>query len=149
MPTLYKPTVESLEALKKEAFQGGAVSPEEWRAKVASGCVKMLLASPQQYRSYGPFWWQLKRELLAQGDSQFGDHLDAEWLELTEYGDPVLNLLACIVHANWAIEQGLIYSSRHPVAFIQDDGSEPDIQEYVLIDEDLEIRTAGTANENK
>ena len=84
MPTLYKPTVESLEALKKEAFQGGAVSPEEWRAKVASGCVKMLLASPQQYRSYGPFWWQLKRELLAQGYAQFGEHLDAEWLEHTD-----------------------------------------------------------------
>ena len=139
MPTLYKPTVESLESLKKEAFQGGAVSSDEWRAKVASGCVQLLLASPQQYRSYGPFWWQMKRELIAQGYSQFGDHLDAEWLELTEYGDPVLNLLACIVHANWAIEQ----------AFIQDDGSEPDIQEYVLIDEDLEIRTAGTANENR
>ena len=32
MPTLYKPTVESLESLKKEAFQGGAVSSDEWRA---------------------------------------------------------------------------------------------------------------------
>ena len=70
---------------------------------MASGCVKMLLASPQQYRSYGPFWWQLKRELLAQGYAQFGEHLDAEWLEHTEYGDPILNLLACIC---------LLYTSR-------------------------------------
>lgn len=134
---IYKPEDAMLTDLMAEATQNGKVSPDQWQARYLEGAKALLQANPIQYRSYGPFWWLLKRAFIQGGTLVFGEHLDAEWLEATEYGDPAKNLMATFVYAEYAINHGLIRSSEHAIGYL--DG-ESDF--YVLADEDMEALAA-------
>lgn len=141
--TLHKPSIETLDALKDEAFNGGKVTPTDWRKKMVAGICGILSARPLQYRSYGPYWWLVKHELITQGITRFGETVDAEWFENMDYGDPVRNLLAAWLYADWAIDNGLIFSNQHTVTQLGEDDEVENI-EYVLMDDEVEIMAAGT-----
>lgn len=143
MSVLYKPSVQELDALKNEAMQGGKVSPAAWLKKMTDGYARILKRKPQQYRSFGPFWWLLKRELINHGHTEFGTTVDAEWYNHADYGDPVLNMLAVWTYAEFADGRGLLFSNAHAVSFI-DDGAESEPEEYVLIDEEMETSSLGS-----
>lgn len=138
MKTLAKPTIQELEALKGTATNNGKTPKDEWIATITSSYRNVLKHDPRQYRSFGPFWWLLKRELIACGINDFGDHLDMEWIEITDYKDMMLNILAAWAYAEFASEQqGLLYSNTHSVTFIEDSGAST--SEYTLIDEEMEV----------
>ena len=130
---IYKPEGDMLSGLMAEATENGKITPQDWQARYLDGVSALLQANPRQYRSYGPFWWLLKRALIDSGRIKFGQHLDAEWLEATEYGDPAMNLMATFVYGEYAINHGLIYSSEHAIGYL--DG---EVDTYVLADEDME-----------
>ena len=138
---IYKPDTEALRNLKATALKNGSVTPEEWRAKFLKSVATIVTSNPKQYHSYGPYWWLLKRELIADGYGQFGDTVDAEWVEKLDYGDWIYNLLAAWVYAEQAIDLGLIYSERHSIPMVSGDGSAgaEEYIEYVLIDEEVDI----------
>lgn len=140
--TLHKPSVEVLNALKAEAMNNGEVKPAEWRKKMTEGIYSILSVRPLQYRSYGPYWWLVKKELIAQDIILFGETVDAEWFENMDYGDPVLNLLAAWAYADWSVDNGLIFSNQHTVTQIVNDEEVENI-EYILMDDEVEIMAAG------
>ena len=121
MKIFNKPTVPTLDALKPSQLVSGELSREDWQKRMLEGYKGILLRNPIQYRGFGPFWWILKKEMLDAGIADFGDSLDAEWVERIDYGDPVLNILSAYAYAEYAEEYGLLYSSGHTVEFIGDD----------------------------
>lgn len=143
MKIFNKPTVPTLDALKPSQLVSGELSREDWRKRMLEGYKGILLGNPIQYRGFGPFWWILKKEMLDAGIADFGDSLDAEWAERIDYGDPVLNILSAYAYAEYAEEYGLLYSSGHTVEFIGDD-DEVINDDYVLADDFMELRAAGT-----
>lgn len=138
MKTIAKPTIQELETLKGEATNNGEISKDEWIAKITTTYRTILKGDPKQYRSFGPFWWILKSALISCGIKDFGEHIDMEWVEIADYKDMMLNILAAWAYADFASEQqGLLYSNVHSVTFIEDSGVSA--SEYTLIDEDMEI----------
>lgn len=141
----YKPSIEELAPLKAEATKNGQVSEAEWLQKMSDTIAGLIRNDPRRYRAYGPYWWTLKRILIDRGHTEFGDSLDAEWLEYVDYGNPVWNLLACWVYGEVAMDGGLMYSNHHVITFVpesEDDG-EADDREYTLVDDEVESLAIG------
>lgn len=140
MAKLYRPSVEELELLRNEATKNGAVTESTWIADFARIHAGFLRADPCRYRAYGPYWWSVKQALIGQGITEFGDTIDKEWLELTDYGNPFHNLLAAWIYWIGALDGGLIYSHGHTIAFEpEEEGMEHDVRPYTLVDDDMEI----------
>lgn len=140
MRQLYKPTIEELELLRDEATGGGRISEAQWAKKICGVMADMLKNDPRRYRSYGPYWWVMKQAMLDNGVAQFGEFIDREWFELVDYGNPFHNLLAAWMYQDGALENGLMYSHAHNVAFLPEEEKveTPDVQEYTLVDEEME-----------
>ena len=138
MEKLYKPDVDTiLQPLLDEGTKGGQKTREEWLAGYASGLADHLRKNPKQYRSYGPYWWIVKRVLIQKGVEDFGEYLDQEWLEKTTYNDDVWDMLAGYAYGEYAVQAGLVYSHTHLIAYVNEDG-DFDEDQYVLFDEDME-----------
>lgn len=146
MAPLYKPDVDTLNELKKQAL-AAVPNAIEWRKKFLGNLATILREDPKRYRAYGPYWWGLKKALVAEGITEFGETVDAEWLAQTDYGDATRNILAAWLYADsYSEPNGLMYSHDHPVAFSPDaqgeveqvDG-EFDVLQYTLIDEEVEV----------
>ncbi len=137
---VYKPGINDLHSLKREATHDGTVSDADWLRKMCGTMAKVLDGDPRSYRSFGPYWWIVKKELLDAGYNQFGDFLDREWLEIMDYGDPVWNLLAGWLYQDHALNNGMIYANGHPIVVTPDEpeGAEPEDRVYTLADEDME-----------
>lgn len=140
MAKLYRPSVEELEQLRNEATKNGAVTEAAWVADFARIHAGFLRSDPCRYRAYGPYWWSVKKAFLDQGITEFGDTIDKEWLEQTDYGNQFHNLLAAWVYNEGALDGGLIYSHGHTIAFEpEEEGMERDVQAYTIVDEDVEF----------
>lgn len=143
---LMKPTVDEIERFRFDATDGGKVSEEDWVKENCRIVHKILAKDPKRYRAYGPYWWVAKRALIANGYSDFGDGLDAEWIEQCDYGKDFYNLIAAWMHQDRALDFGLIYSNKHTVRFEPEEpGGEQDVGEYVLVDEEMELLALGNS----
>lgn len=143
MKLFYKPDIDTtLAPLLVQGTKNGQKTREEWLEGMAHAIASMLKKNPMQYRSYGPYWWVVKKILLSFGEDHFGSFLDAEWVEKVTYGDPVWDLLAAWSYSEYALDNGLIYSNGHPVVFINDDG-ESEEEAYTLVDDDIETYLIG------
>lgn len=138
MKKLYKPDVDTiLQPLLDEGTKGGQKTRDEWLAEYAVGLADHLRENPKQYRSYGPYWWIVKRVLIQKGVEDFGEYLDQEWLEKTTYNDDVWDMLAGYAYSEYAVQAGLVYSHTHLIAYVYDDDDSEEDQ-YVLVDDDME-----------
>lgn len=133
MSPITRPTREELAPLLAEATSNGTISEDEWRKRMATGISKVLKRDPLQYRCYGPYWWQVKACLIAQGVTRFGTTLDAEWLEKTDCGDPTTSLLAAYAYYSYAFDMGLRHANTHQIPC--DDG---ELLACTLVDEEME-----------
>ena len=137
---LYRPTREELEAMRGAATKNGAISEERWVQENIAATASLLKRDPRRYRAYGPYWWILKKTMIAHGVTDFGEHVDAHWAELCDYGSDFYNLLAAWLYQDTALDNGLIYSNAHTVAYMpQTEGMEHDVDEYVLADDEMEL----------
>ena len=127
-----------LKDLRKEATDNGSTPLEVWRKKMLSAQAKILLEDPKQYRRFGPYWWLVKHELIAEGYTQFGDTVDAEWYEKMDYGDWVDNILAAWFFGENSIDNGLIYSELH-IINVSYEPDEYEAYTYYVIDEEMEL----------
>lgn len=135
---IYKQPIESLKTLKAEATDYGRISEADWRAKMAKTLAGIISQNPIRYRAYGPYWWLLKKELIANGITMFGETVDAEGFEMCDYGDATYNLLAAWAYGEYAMDLGLIYSNEHNIDAIEDDDTEPHSRVYVIADDEVE-----------
>ena len=131
-----KPTEEDLQPLLSEATTEAGQTVEEWIPRLLASIKAVLLASPLQYRSYGPYWWALKRAYIDSKDMTFGTFIDLSWLQAMEYGKPELDLLAAWAYSDSRFNRGLMTDPWHILEDISED--EPEAIEYISVDPDME-----------
>lgn len=121
-----------------EAFD----DPREWAELFLGNLSLTLSKNPLQYRSFGAWWWVLKKELVAYGIDNFGTDSDAEWIEKATYSDSVTNIVASFLYHRHQANIGLIFEATHQVEYTDNEG---DIitKEYHLYDVDMEVLAAG------
>ena len=107
-----------------------------WIEKVLPTLAKQLLDKPIRYRTYGIFWWEIKR-LLNQRVYSFGDNQEGRVTDL--YPEPYLYLAAGMISAIARITAGN-FDNRY--MYQKEDGGQFD---YVLEDRGMELRI--TSNE--
>lgn len=140
MQKLIKPSIQELELLRGAATQNGKTSEKEWVQKNCELNARFLRKDPARYRSFGPYWWVLKDEMLKHGITDFGDFLDMEWLELCKYDTPFHTLLAAWMYSENAIDMGLIYSNEHLVSYLPEEtDQENDVRPYIVADDEMEL----------
>ena len=129
-----KPEQSALEPLLKEATADQTAA--EFIDSFTTSITDVLQNNPAHYRAYGPWWWQVKQAVIKVNKSIFeDDRLDVEWLEKTQYQKPEYALLAAWAYAESQYERGAQTDNTHIIE--TDDGT----GEYVLVDDELEIRT--------
>lgn len=116
----------------EEALSSDGVIPpyDDWLKKSIEGIASLIKADPLRYRSYGPYWFTIKRLLNDQGHFQ-GDHFEGELSGLYEADH--LNLAAGMMHSNGRMLEG---QKTLNVFTMQTDSEE--FFEYVLEDVDME-----------
>lgn len=110
-----------------------------WIEKVLSTLAKQLLDEPIRYRTYGIFWWEIKR-LLNQCDYSFGDNQEGHVADI--YPEPYLHLAAGMISA---IARTASANFDNQYVYQKEDGDQFD---YVLEDRDMELRIASLEAED-
>lgn len=137
---IYKPALEAVDAVIERARSKNRA----WMPVYIENVRNELLEDPKRYKSYGMFWWVLKQALIESGVTDFGQSLDKEWIENMTYGDTAHDLAAADAYVDYAIQNGLFYSSTHPYHYLDEESSEKYGDEcweealYVLSDDDME-----------
>jgi hypothetical protein len=131
MENIVKPTKEDLQPVIDEACK--SQTAEQWRENVLNSIKVMLGKKPIRYRGFGPYWWLVKKMFVDQEFFEFGEDIDKQWFDMTDYGDATLNLAAAFAYEDARFQTVNIYESTHTVE--TDTGT----MDYVLSDEDMEI----------
>lgn len=127
------PAIEALAADARKEVGSAQIAPaylQGLRANIAS--------NPSMYRSFGPYWWLIKREMLAMGIKDFGESVDTETADALDYGDRDLNCAAGYAYQLLAFDTMAVYGHHHAVQL--EDGT---IAQYVLADEEVEAIEVG------
>lgn len=129
-----KPNPIYLEGLLKTALQGK--SEEDYVNFFLKGLRDRLLKSPRLYRSYGPYWPEIKRLLLNAGYGNFGRLIDRDVRHIYHFPRPALTLIAATLYSQERFDNGQIYSAYHllPVTPAADDEE----YEYDSLDKEVE-----------
>lgn len=130
---IYKPDVSALQPLIDEATENQTI--EQWITKLLAAIKSVLIKSPERYRSYGPYWWLVKKMFIDRKDTSFGDHIDKVWYEAMDYGYDKFNLVAAFAYADNRFEIGLMKDSYHTM----EDEESGDSIEFISGDEEMEM----------
>lgn len=122
---------EAVEQARKDA--GG-----QFQAAFLQAVRDQLRTRPAMYRSFGPYWWPLKREMIRAGIHDFGLSYDAETADALSYGDAETTLAACALYQGYVLDNLSIYEHDHAVGMA--DGT---IETYTLTDDDMEAMEVG------
>jgi len=131
---IYKPTHETLALLLAEATKKQTV--EQYRETFIAAIKKIAGKDQLRYRSYGPYWWLVKKGLIARGNFGFGEYLDEEWISALDYGIEELNFIAAFAYEDVQFQHG-IYIAQH---VLEDSEGEP--IEYICNDHEMEALAA-------
>jgi hypothetical protein len=131
---IYKPSENDLQPFLMQAV---AKQPlDQWIEKFSANLKVILLKSPLRYRTYGPYWWPLKKIYIDKEDFSFGDFLDQEWFSTMDYGKPELNIMAAFLYEDMRMAKNMIDDPFHVMETI--DGG--DAVEFASNDPDMEMR---------
>ncbi|HBZ8552016.1 TPA: peptide-binding protein [Salmonella enterica subsp. houtenae] len=132
-----KPNKTYLEALLRTALLGK--TEDEYIDFFLKGLRGRLLKSPRLYRSYGPYWHEIKKLLLERGYGNFGRLIDRDVRKIYRFDRPALTLVAATLYSQERFNNGQIYSAWHllPVPPDVDDADYPfesyDLEVEVLV----------------
>lgn len=126
----WKIPIKHLRPLINEAKKGDI----NWMGRYLSSLTALLQKTPLRYRTFGPYWWLLKKSMIDRGIVTFGDEIDREWFEQMDYGSEELNLAAANAYEDMRIDGKFnIYDVNH---VMEDAQGSP--YEYVIADSDVE-----------
>lgn len=132
-------TPDQLSALIAEGSAGFA-SRGQWINKMRASFAGVVNRRPLAYRSFGPYWWPLKRLLIEGGELQA--ELPAPDLEAeVSLGDAALNIAAAFAYQDAATDNLTAMNTTHTV-----DTEDGDTRDYVVIDDEMEGRAALAAS---
>ncbi|MCV6588699.1 MAG: hypothetical protein OIF57_06680 [Marinobacterium sp.] len=93
----------------------------------------VLNKNPTMYRSYGPYWWPLKRLLIQRGHQDlFGTEVDDSVADQLTYTTDQLTVAAIYSYSERVMAAGTMYSNSQLVD--TPDGAES----YLIADEEIE-----------
>jgi hypothetical protein len=111
-------------------------SEKEWHQALLSGIAGLIDKSPIAYRSFGPFWWAVKKYLQDDGLIR-GEPVDLELFDQVTMGDKTLDLAAAFAFHDSTSKSFTATETAHTVS---DENGES--LEYQVIDEEFEARIA-------
>ncbi|MGZ8220087.1 MAG: hypothetical protein ACXWT0_00415 [Methylobacter sp.] len=127
--TIY--TSEELAPIIEEGTKGFA-NKNQWINSLLNGIATLVKRSPIAYRSFGPFWWPVKK-MLQDAELLEGEEVDQALIDRVSMGATDLNLAAAFAFQEWANDNQLASNNVFPVT-TEDGGSD----DYTLIDEEME-----------
>lgn len=127
-------TAEQLRGLIEEATVDQ--SEAEWHQAFLTGVAGLIAKSPIAYRSFGPFWWPLKRYLQLDGLIK-GEAVDKDLFDQVTMDDKTLDLAASFAFHDSTSKSLTATETTHTVS---DENGES--LEYQVIDEEFEARIA-------
>lgn len=131
-------TAESLAPAIAEGSKG-FVNQQQWVSKMLGSFSATVRRRPLSYRSFGPFWWPIKRLMIESGDLQ-GETPDPAEVERITLGTPALDVAAA-----WAYSEFAASNQTSDDNMITVDTEDGDTFEYLLNDEEMEAMPAMTA----
>lgn len=92
-------------------------SEEVFVNKYLSGVISNLKNTPKLYRSFGPYWWPLKRLIIGYSnyDGFLGDSYDVALDQSFSYDSDALTVCAAYSMQQATVENGYMYSVSHTV----------------------------------
>ena len=127
--TIWKPTAEDLQPSIDAAKASG-----DWVTSYLSGIKALIKKNPLRYRTFGPYWWLIKKALIDRGETTFGAEIDREMFEALDYGSEELNIAAAYAYENERTEGQInVYDESH---MLEDGDGEP--YEYVTGDSEVD-----------
>lgn len=111
---------------------------DAFTAAYLSNVVVQLRDNPASYRSFGPWWPEVKRlmsENLANQD--FGQSIDVDVKAIYCLTRPALTVIAAHLYRAERIDSGYLYSAYHELP-VHDDADDTEPYLYVSADEDME-----------
>lgn len=123
------PSPDMLAPLREDALNGQ--EPAQFIQKHITSITDTLTGNPALYRSYGAYWWSIKK-LLRDNGVDFGEDDELITREHVAYSDPVDLLCAAAIYQEHIIDGGGMNNNIHQ--FTIDD--EP--FDYSLEDTDME-----------
>lgn len=120
-----KPDVEELDEIIEDARKKNP----DWVTKYLHATNELLDKDPALYRSYGYYWWGLKRAMLEKGITSCGLSVDEEWAEYTDYGDIEHNVAAAYLYQDRVFDSCFVYSSKHSYYYLDEENSEKNGEE--------------------
>jgi hypothetical protein len=91
----------------------GDTNDAEFAKRYVTGVIASLKVDKKLYRSFGGFWWPLKRMILTIDSNNFGEQYDTELNELFSYRNDALTVCAAFLTQQANMEQGYLYSNQH------------------------------------
>lgn len=132
------PTTDELAPLLEEALAGGRTE-DDFQQGYLAGLLTVLKTDPRQYRSFGPYWWPLKKMLIDAGYTDtFGGQLEQGTLQHYSMERPALTLVAAWAYQQYQFEEGKFRSSSHQL-----DIEDGETYEYELADTEMELAISG------
>lgn len=117
-----------VESAKQEA---GSSFSEKYISKIA----ELIKEKPDLYLSFGAYWWLIKQEMINANLGGFGLYVDAEVLEMLDYGNTDLNCAACYTAQVQAFNDYSTHARERAML-----GTDGEIFMYSLSDGEMELR---------
>jgi len=124
------------QVLRHDALEGR--TEEAFVAVFLSGINATLSEKPELYRSYGPWWPEIKRLMIERElNAKFGENIDEGVSQIYSLSRPALTLIAAHLYSAERIEAGYIYSAHHELT-VHDDAEDTEPYLHVSDDEEME-----------
>ncbi|MGZ8160562.1 MAG: hypothetical protein ACXWT1_04680 [Methylobacter sp.] len=137
IPITNKVTVFTEQALRPIIEEGTRDSDEEqWATGFLAGAAGLLKRNPVMYRSFGPFWWPLKKYLQDCGLNG-GEPVEDELFDQVTMGSRSLDIAAAYAYHDWTISN---VGTTNTVHIVQ--SSDGEDVEYQVIDDEFEALIA-------
>ncbi len=130
MNTYIKLPIEKLQPLLDESE---AVNEQTFVDSYISGVVRALVSSPESYRSFGAYWWALKKRIIARGIDVFGEFVESETLAYYDYESDAMACCAAYVTQSDRANANELFTQTHLL-----DIGEGETTEYTLEDSEME-----------
>jgi hypothetical protein len=92
----------------------GDTTDQEFVERYIKGVIETLKKNKKLYRSFGGYWWPLKRLIMAQDDSAgVGTEYNTELNDTFSYASDALTVSAAYLIQQSNIEQGYMHANNH------------------------------------
>jgi hypothetical protein len=105
---------------------------EQWADRFLAGAAGLLKRNPVMYRSFGPFWWALKK-YFQDSELNSGEPVDDELFDQVTMGSKTLDIAAAYAYHDWSTSN---MSTTNTVHIVQ--SSDGEDVEYQVIDDEFE-----------